>query len=136
MTMTQNDTTPGDNAGRTIETVEQAIEDDPLALLVGDHPRARILIALLDAYPRGLNPTSITDSAGLGARSTVYNHLETLQATGLVVEDEQASEQAGNSTVYKLADRDADERTEWLGRLRDFTGEHLRESGYYGGKEE
>ena len=114
----------------TIETVEESIQTDPLAVLVGDHPRARILIALLDAYPNGLNPTSITENASIGARSTVYNHLDDLQATGMVVEDEQASEQAGASTIYKLADRDAEKRTEWLQKLRDFTGKELRETGY------
>ncbi|MFC4553569.1 MULTISPECIES: winged helix-turn-helix domain-containing protein [Halorussus] len=111
----------------TLESIEEIVATDPLAQVVGDHPRTRILIALLDVYPRGLNPTSIKENAALGSRSTVYNHLDSLLATGLVVEDEQASEQAGNSTIYKLVDHEDDERTEWLGRLRDFTAKHLRE---------
>jgi len=115
------------------ETVEQSISTDPLAVLVGDHPKARILIALLDAAPNGLNPTSLTENANV-ARQTVYNHLDDLRATGLVVEDEQASEQAGNSTVWKIVDHDADERTAWLGKLRDLTARELRETGYYDGE--
>jgi len=115
----------------TTTTVEENAKTDPLAILVGDHPKARILIALLDAAPRGLNPSSLGDSAAI-SRKTVYNHLDDLQATGLVMEDQQASEQAGNSTVYKLADPETDERTAWLGKLRDFTGKELRENGYYG----
>lgn len=118
----------------TTETIEESATTDPLAVLVGDHPKARMLIALLEAYPRGLNPSSLGDSAAV-SRKTVYNHLDDLQATGLVVEDKQASEQAGNSTVYKLADAETDERTEWLQKLRDFTGKELREGGYYGESE-
>ncbi len=114
----------------TTETLEESAKTDPLGVLVGDHPKARILIALLDAHPHGLNPSSLGDSAAI-SRQTVYNHLDDLEATGLVVEDEQASEQAGNSTVYKLADPETDERAAWLGKLRDFTGKELRESGYY-----
>jgi DNA-binding transcriptional ArsR family regulator len=129
MQMTQNNQ---NDTEQTIETVNESIETDPLAVLVGDHPRARILITLLDAYPHSLNPTSITENAGIGARSTVYNHLDDLQATGLVVEDEEGSEQAGASTLYKLVNLDTDERTEWLQKLRDFTGKELRETGYYG----
>jgi len=115
----------------TTETIDDANKTDPLAVLVGDHPKARILIALLDAAPHGLNPTSIAENAAI-ARRSVYNHLEDLQATGMVVEDEHASEQAGASTVYKVVDADADERATWLGKLRDFTGKELRETGYYG----
>jgi DNA-binding transcriptional ArsR family regulator len=135
MNVTMTDTTEH-NDGRTVETVGESVETDPLAVLVGDHPRARILIALLDAAPNGLNPTSITEDADIGARSTVYNHLDDLRATGLVVEDKQASAQAGASTVYKIADVEDDERTAWLGKLRDFTGKELREGGYYGESED
>lgn len=117
----------------TTETIDDANKTDPLAVLVGDHPKARILIALLDAAPNGLNPTSLTENANV-ARQTVYNHLDDLRATGLVVEDEQASEQAGNSTVWKIVDHDADERTAWLGKLRDLTARELRETGYYDGE--
>lgn len=112
----------------TTETVEESTKTDPLAVLVGDHPKTRMLIALRDATPHGLNPTSLADNAAI-SRQTVHNHLGDLEATGMVVEDERASEQAGNSTIYKLDT--SDERTEWLAKLQDMTGKELRDNGYY-----
>lgn len=105
------------------DAIETAIREDPLVETFGDTPKTRILAVLLDAAPRGLNPTSIVENAALG-RTTWYNVKEELLASGLLEVDEQATEQAGNSTIYRLADSEQAER---LDKFRDFQGAALRD---------
>ena len=99
---------------------EEIIESSPLIQVFGDHPRARIIRALLYEHPNPLNPSSIIDAAGLGARSSWYDHKETLLETGLVVE----RWRAGNSTLYGLPLAD-DGRVEAIKRLNELTGHAL-----------
>ena len=118
-------TTNSETEEEVAAELEDLIQEDPLVKLVGDHPKTRMLISLLDAAG-GLNKSSLAESANVD-RTTVYRHLDDLLATGIVVEDEAASEQAGQTTIYTIADHTDEQRVEWLGKLRDFTAKHLRE---------
>ena len=107
----------------TVETDYEAIlSTAPLHVLLGDHAKTRILRALLASHPRPLNPVSIVESAGLGSRTSWYDHRDDLLATGLVVEEGNA----GNSPLYGLAEDD--ERVRALRALNDLTGARLREA--------
>lgn len=108
------------DGGRIAETVAETVENDPLVLLFGDHAKARMLMALLDAHPRPLNPSDIVENAALGSRQSWYNHKDDLLATGLVVE----TGSAGNSPLFGLAE---DERVQWLTSIRSATARSLRE---------
>lgn len=101
---------------------EEVLESSSLHVLLGDHAKTRILRALLASHPRPLNPASIVESAGLGSRTSWYDHREDLLATGLVVEEGNA----GNSPLYGLAEDD--ERVRALRALNDLTGARLRDA--------
>lgn len=107
--------------------VEQIVQESPLVVAVGDHAKARMLLALLDAAPRGLNVSSIIESAGLASRNVWYNHKDDLLDAGLVEVDEEASANAGPATIYRIADTEA---ATALQQLYDYTGAELRESRY------
>lgn len=111
--MVSNDTDGACNGDEIADDVEQTVQDDALTTLLGDHAKTRMLMALLDAHPRALNPTSIVENGSLGSRQTWYNHEEDLLATGLVVEDEPV----GNSPTYALADEAAELLEELRGRV-------------------
>lgn len=99
---------------------ETVLQRSALHVLLGDHAKTRFLRALLASHPRPLNPSSIVESAGLGSRSSWYDHRDDLLATGLVVE----AGSAGNSPLYGLAADD--ERVGALRTLYDLTGAALR----------
>lgn len=65
--------------------------------VVGDHPKARILAALLGDHERDLNPSDISRLAGID-RTTFYAHIDDLQAYDLV----EQTRTVGNSTMYQL----------------------------------
>lgn len=113
---------PVDESPDPIDNVEELIENDPLVMLFGDHPRTRILMAMLDAYPQPMNPSSIVDRANV-SRQSWYRHQETLLETGLI----RQVAKAGNSPLYALVDREDDIRIEWLQKLRDWTAVYTRE---------
>lgn len=110
------------DGGETIDSIEGTIQGDPLIVLFGDHAKARMVMALLDAHPRPLNPSDIVENAGLGSRQTWYDYRDDLEATGLVRE----TGTAGNSPLYGLDEED--DRVEWLEKLRNFTGSGLEEA--------
>ena len=103
---------------------EAVLSTAPLHVLLGDHAKTRILRALLASRPRPLNPASIVESAGLGSRTSWYDHRDDLLATGLVVEEGNA----GTSPLYGLAEDD--DRVRALRALNDLTGARLREAGH------
>lgn len=111
-----------DGTPEVVDNVEDLIEQDPLIKMFGDHARARILMALLDAYPQPMNPTAIVEQAKV-SRQTWYRHKDDLLETGII----QEAAKAGNSPLYSLADPDEDPRIEWLQKLRDWTATHQRE---------
>lgn len=130
-TMTQKNKPPTNDDGSTerqtdgepdlIDNVEDLIEQDPLVSIFGDHPRTRILMALLDEYPRSMNPSNIVEKASI-SRQSWYRHHEELLETGLI---EKVGE-AGNSPLYATVDIEEDKRIEWLQKLRDWTGAYER----------
>lgn len=109
------------NEQTPVETdYEAVLQFTPLPQLFGDTAKTRIIRALLQSYPRRLNPNRIVEVAGLDSRTSWYNHRDDLLATGLVIEDENA----GNSPLYRLAD---DDRVEALEVIRDLTAADLRD---------
>lgn len=88
-------------------TDREAYAEETLLLdVLGDHPKTRILSALLADHDHDLNPTDIARLAGL-ERSTVYNHIDDLLAYRLV----EQTRTVGNSTMYQLnEDSDAAKR--------------------------
>jgi len=112
---------PPEDAGQ-LATHEDIIANEPLVRIFGDHPRTRVIVALLYAYPRSLNPTAIIERANI-ARKTWYNHRDELLETGLVVE----AGHAGNSPLYALVDPEDDLRARWLQQLEDHTLLYLQD---------
>lgn len=88
-------------SSKTATSVADVVENHPLVQLVGDHARARILVALYTAA-EPLNPHRIVERAGLGSNSTWYRNKDELLETGLVVQ----SGNAGNAPLYRLAKDD------------------------------
>lgn len=88
-------------------TLEDTIQQDPLVETFGDHPRARILSALIRAAAP-LTPARIVEVANIGRR-TWYDHVDALLDTGLVREID-ADEIDGvlpipsDATLYQLTD--------------------------------
>ena len=64
---------------------------------LGNHPRAKILAALLGDHERDLNASDIANMAGI-ERSTFYTHIETLLDFGLV----KITGDVGNSKMYAV----------------------------------
>jgi len=110
-----------DESKKVIDNPEDLIENEPLVSLFGDHARTRILMALLDAYPKPMNPTAIVEKANI-SRQSWYRHHEGLLDAGIM----EKVGNAGNSPLYALVDDDDDARVEWLQKLRDWTGAYQR----------
>lgn len=115
----------GNESIETREAIAASMADSPPAVLFGDHAKTLMLTALADAYPRGLNPTSIVENAGIGSRQSWYEYRDDLLAVGAI---EQVG-QAGNSPLYALADSPVGQAFK---RAYEAGGANLRENGYYG----
>lgn len=70
--------------------------------VLGDHPKTRILLALLTDPERDYNVTDIARLADTD-RSTVYRHLDDLIEVGMV----ERTRTSGNAPMYQI-DRDSD----------------------------
>ena len=80
------------------ETVGEAYaEDTPLTHLFGTPARTKIIAALLSEKGRDLNTSDIARLAGV-ARSTVYAHLDDLDALGIV----EQTRTIGDSPMYQV----------------------------------
>jgi DNA-binding transcriptional ArsR family regulator len=64
---------------------------------LGNHPKAKILAALLGDHERDLNASDIANMAGI-ERSTFYSHIDTLLDFGLV----KLTREVGNSRMYAI----------------------------------
>ena len=64
---------------------------------LGNHPKAKILAALLGDHERDLNASDIANMAGI-ERSTFYTHIDTLLDFGLVT----LTREVGNSKMYAI----------------------------------
>lgn len=65
--------------------------------VLGDHPKTRILLALLTDSDRDYNISDIATLADTD-RSTVYRHIDDLIDVGLVVE----TRKTGNAQMYQI----------------------------------
>jgi len=96
-------------ASDTEEDGEQdLVERDPLVRIFGDTAQARILRALLDAHPHGLNPSDIANASGDMARSTVYRNIDELVEAGVVA----VVQETAQSKRYGLVGDDVPEALE------------------------
>lgn len=80
--MAQDETTFADNTG--------------LVYLFGDHPKTRIITALLSER-NDVNITRLAELAGIG-RQTVYRHIEDLEDIEVVTQ----TRTIGNSKMYEM----------------------------------
>jgi len=80
------------------QTSSEAFADNaPLMNLFGTPARTPILSVFVDEKDYDLNVSEIADQAGV-ARSTVYTHLDDLEALGVI----EATRETGNSQRYQL----------------------------------
>ena len=71
-------------------------EESALTDLFGDHPKTKILAALL-SEARDVNITRIAELSGM-SRSTVYKHVEDLQGLEIV----EQTRKVGGSPLYQI----------------------------------
>jgi len=76
---------------------EAFADDTPLLHLFGMPARTRLLSVLVDEREYDLTVTELADQAGV-ARSTVYDHLDSLLDLGVIEE----TRETGGSTRYQL----------------------------------
>jgi AraC-like DNA-binding protein len=81
------------------EPAEAYADDAPLMSLFGQPARTKILSVFVAERGRDLSKSEVARQAGV-ARSTVYDHLDTL--TGLGVIEHTRDTQAGHSERYQL----------------------------------
>lgn len=77
--------------------MEAYADDTVLTDVLGNHPKTKILIALIAEADQDLNPSDIAHLAGIN-RGTVYQHIDDLVAYDLVVQ----TRQVGNSQLYQI----------------------------------
>lgn len=80
-----------------IEAAELGPEGSVVIDVLGDHPKTRILLALLTDPDRDYNVTDIARLADTD-RSTVYRHIDALLERGLVAQ----TRKAGNAPMYQI----------------------------------
>jgi predicted ArsR family transcriptional regulator len=86
------------------ETTEAFADGTPLVRLFGNGARTRMISVFVDERTRDLSISEIARQAGI-ARSTVYDHLDSLQELGVVVH----TRTTGPSDRYRLADNEMGE---------------------------
>lgn len=106
--MGQTDTDAG--TGNDTDSLESLGEDNTLTDVLGDHPKVRIIAALLSQSRRDLNSSDIARLAGI-ERSTFYNHKDDLLAYGIM----EQTRTIGNSPMFQI-NRD-NEAAKTLGKL-------------------
>lgn len=72
-------------------------EGSVLTRIFGDHPKTKILAALLSEPDHDLNKSQIADEAGV-SRKTVYNHIQELVDLGFVEE----TRMTGGNQMYQI----------------------------------
>lgn len=80
----------------TTQTADNYAENTPLTKLFGNGARTKIIAALLKQTD-DVNVSTIAELAGM-SRSTVYDHLDDLVETGIVVQ----TREVGSSKLYKI----------------------------------
>jgi len=79
------------------EGAEAAAENTVLTDVLGDHPKVKIIVALLGESDHDRNPTELSRLAGID-RSTFYAHVDDLLAYGIV----EQTRTVGNSPMYRI----------------------------------
>lgn len=80
------------------QTSSEAFADDaPLMELFGQPARTRLISVFVDEQEYDLNVSELAEQAGV-ARSTVYDHLDALEALDVI----EQTRETGNSTRYRL----------------------------------
>lgn len=85
-----------------IREIEAGPEGSAVIDVLGDHPKTRILLALLTDPDRDYNVTDVARLADTD-RSTVYRHVDDLIENGLV----RRTRKSGNAPMYQI-DHDSD----------------------------
>lgn len=101
---------------------EAYADDTPLMHLFGTPARTRILSVFVAERGRDLSKSEVARQAGV-ARSTVYDHLDDLEALGVI--EHTRDTQAGHSERYQLNDDSA--IAEYLYKLEGVTLRRLLE---------
>lgn len=76
---------------------EAAAENTVLTDVLGNHPKVKIIVALLGESNHDRNATELSRLAGID-RSTFYEHLDDLLAYGIV----EQTRTVGNSPMYRI----------------------------------
>lgn len=84
-------------ASKTQNQGEAFAQDHVLTKLVGDHPKVKILAALLSESQHDITISDIARLANVH-RTTVYDHLDDLTALGVV----EHTRRAGGSPMYQI----------------------------------
>jgi DNA-binding transcriptional ArsR family regulator len=79
------------------KSTEAFADDAPLMKLFGQPARTRLISVFVDEREYDLNVSELAEQAGV-ARSTVYDHLDTLAELGVV----EQTRETGNSKRYQL----------------------------------
>jgi DNA-binding MarR family transcriptional regulator len=97
--MTENTNSAEGTATQDIVETDHYGEEAPLTYLFGDSARVKIIGAFVSERGRDLNISDIARLAGV-ARSTVYDHLHTLERLGVIEHTRDIED--GHSSLYQL----------------------------------
>lgn len=86
-------------ANHTAVETDHYAEEAPLTYLFGDNARAKIIGAFVSERGRDVSVSDVARLAGV-ARSTVYDHLDTLQQLGVIKHTRDI--EGGHSSLYQL----------------------------------
>lgn len=90
-----------ENANRTAATTDHFAEEAPLTYLFGDSARVKIIGSFVAERGNDVSVSEISRLSGV-ARSTIYNHLGSLQRLGVI--EHTRDIQGGHSSLYQLND--------------------------------
>jgi DNA-binding transcriptional ArsR family regulator len=99
--MTENADITEEAAQRTPVETDHYAEEAPLAYLLGDSARVNIISAFVSERGRDVSVSDIARLADV-ARSTVYNHLDSLERLGVIKHTREVED--GHSPLYQLND--------------------------------
>lgn len=98
--MTESDS-PAVEASEPVVETDHYGEEAPLTYLFGDTARVKIIGAFVAERGRDVSVSDISRLAGV-ARSTVYNHLDSLERMGVI--EHTRDIEGGHSPLYQLND--------------------------------
>lgn len=122
--MPESNTPTGARTQPAVETDHYA-EEAPLTYLFGDAARVKIIGAFVAERGRDISVSDISRLAGV-ARSTVYNHLDSLERMGVVKHTRDIED--GHSPLYQL--NDDSQIAELCYKLEGVTLQKLMEENY------